>query len=126
MGGKNFIGSFSYNVKDSEIVDECTRIAKQDGISFSEFVVACLKEQIAQKKVRGSPNPLNVYYGKPEEKPSHNNNNLDTPTLDQWISKLKDMEDIREIASIQGHHNRVVEKCKIRINQLKAKGIGLL
>lgn len=85
MGGKNFVGSFSYNVKDSEIIDECTKMAKQDGISFSEFVVACLKEQVAQKKATASEvmslDAINIICRRQEDKPIQ----LD---LTQWIDTV--------------------------------------
>jgi|SRR5262245_17270508 len=62
MGGKNFVGSFSYHVSDSEVIDECMKLAKTDGISFSEFVVACLKEQVRKKGVGDKPNAIGVLY----------------------------------------------------------------
>lgn len=62
MGGKNFIGSFSYNIEEAEIIDECIKMAKEDGISFSEFIVSLLKEQTRKKIVGPSENPIGVLY----------------------------------------------------------------
>lgn len=117
MGGKNFIGSFSYNVKDSETIDECMKIAKQDGISFSEFIVACLKEQVNQKKVIGCASPINVSYGKHEEKPLQ----LD---LDGWLGHVGQVQEQVELSKLKGQFATVCQVIDRRSMDLRMKRIG--
>jgi hypothetical protein len=116
MGGKNFIGSFSYNVKDSEIIDECTRIAKQDGISFSEFIVACLKEQVIQKKVVGQNNPLNISYGKLEEKPFQSD-------LTAWFDHVDSVNKHQELNKLKGQALALCKRVDKRSMELYRSGI---
>lgn len=100
MGGKNFVQSFSYNLKDAEIIDECIRIARQDGVSFSEFVVSLLKEESKRKKAVGDQTPINISYGIHKEKPLQ----LD---LDGWLGHVGQVQEQVELNKLKGQFARV-------------------
>jgi len=130
MGGRNIIGSFSYNVKDMETVEQAEKMAKADGISFSEFVVALLKEEVHRKKVVGQgsePNSLNlrtmldpgITYVTEKQK------RFEYPTLDQWIEKIKTLNSPQEIGRLQGYHHKAKEICKMRLEQIRKESFSL-
>lgn len=111
---------------------EFEELCKEQDVSVSEGLRLLIEREL-EKKVKGEivePNPLNLprntidtYVCNPKKSLESKNNIL--TTLDQWIAKLKTMESIPAIAKIQGHHNRVAEKCKARIYQLKSTGADL-
>jgi len=47
MGGRNLIGSFSYNLKDLDTIESVEKEAAKLNISFSEYVVRTLKAAVA-------------------------------------------------------------------------------
>lgn len=101
---------------EQQIYKEFEQLCQEEHIYPSQKLQELMIETL-QKKVVGQ-NPLNVSYGTPKEK-SLDSKRFLIPTLDEWIIKLKEMDNIGEIGSIQGYHTRVAEKCRIRINQLK-------
>jgi hypothetical protein len=94
---KHAITSFSYPLKEIDIVEEAEKLAKTDGKSLSQLILRLLKEEISQKKVKGSPNPLNIYSLVPEEKPFPG-------TLDQWIKRTDAIQLIKEVDADMAEH----------------------
>lgn len=102
------------------VYEEFEEICYKERISISKKIQNFMEEEI-QKNPSGDQTPIKITYRKQQNKPTQS-----VPiTLDQWIHKLKTMESIPEIGRIQGFHKTVAEKCKMRIYQLKSRGVGL-
>ena len=112
MVSRRMIQTFSYPADKVEIIEKVTKMARQDGISFSEYVFALLEAE-ARKKVEGSESPINVFYGIPENKP------LQTD-LTQWIQTVHDSKNdvtmLTRIAKI-GHALEITANDYIRRNK---------
>lgn len=104
-----------------DFVDLCDREHKSTSLKFSEMM-----EDELQKNALGvgrQPNPLNIHtYTYVPEIPSLSEPK--EPPLDYWFSKIGQTNNIQEVGYIQGYGNKIVLKCKIRINQLKSRGEG--
>lgn len=50
MVSRSMVSTFSYNVKDADIIREAEVMAKQDGRSFSELVIRLIKEEVQKKE----------------------------------------------------------------------------
>src|SRR5262245_21501389 len=107
MASKSMVQTFSYPVNKAEMIEKAAKIAKADGVSFSEFLVSLVEEEV-RKKVKGeeSPNPLNL--------PSSNNTYVLNPkkslesenmSLDQWVNKVKTIHSLPELGKIKGYHS---------------------
>ena len=118
MKGKNSVSSFSYNEKDSEIIDECIRMARMDGISFSEFIVACLKEQVSRKKAIGEANPINISYGNEIKK--HFPRQLN---LNEWLDHISIIQEPKELNKLKGQALELARRVDRRSMELYRKGI---
>lgn len=105
---------------EMNVYEEFEELCKKESISISKKIQSFMVDEI-QKNPSGDQTPIKITYRKQQNKPTQS-----VPiTLDQWIHKLKTMESIPEIGRIQGFHKTVAEKCKMRIYQLKSRGVGL-
>lgn len=115
---KHAITSFSYPLKEIDIVEEAEKLAKTDGKSLSQLILRLLKEEISQKKVKGSPNPLNISYGIAEEKPLQLN-------LEHWIDHVAQVQEHRELNRMKGIAQEIVRRTDKRSIELRKMGIKL-
>jgi hypothetical protein len=127
MTSKSIVGSFSYHVRDMEIVEQAEKMAAADGISFSEFLLSLLKEEVHRKKVIGGngcePDSLglsrlsmqlgNIMYSTNKDKPSFQS------LITQWTEKVKNMHNPQEIGAHYGYHKRMLEICKVHLERVK-------
>lgn len=113
---KHAITSFSYPLKEIDIVEEAEKLAKEDGKSLSQLILRLLKEEITQKKVRGSPNPLNISYNMQEEKPLQ-------LELDRWMQHVSELDNHQQLSTLKGRMLAITKQIDRRSMELYRSGI---
>jgi hypothetical protein len=96
---KSLVTGFSYSIDDISVIDEIDKIAKEDGVSFSQVVMQQLKELVHQKKAfeaaaKGENissvsilgyNVIQSGEQYQEQQQQQHKSNLLVKTLDSWI-----------------------------------------
>lgn len=124
MGGNHIIHSFSYHIDERAMIKRAEDIAHDMGISFSEYVVRCMKasdpvvgEGGSQKKEVGqgaSQGPTNIegndtheFKGKPEVDTN------DIYSINQYINSIDDASTLRRLQK-NGHVIDTVAKTRLK------------
>lgn len=94
------VESFSFSPDEIEVINECKKIAKEDGVSFGQVVMRQLKELVHQKKAfeaaaKGENISLSILgydhilaeqqEQQQEQSPRQEHKSNLVKTLDQWI-----------------------------------------
>jgi len=126
MGGFNAIQSFSYNMKDREYIVRAEQAAKDLGLSFSQYMVRCIKADIGelpQKKVLGPVNP-NTNESNQESAdegykgiPAINSDRRDI------LDYVKQVTEIGELGKIQGNGKFMHDLSKQKIQLMKVHSV---
>lgn len=96
---KSLVTGFSYSIDDVSVIDEIDKIAKEDGVSFSQVVMRQLKELVHQKKafeaaakgenisvtILGYNHALAEQEQQQEQSPRQEHKSNLVKTLDSWI-----------------------------------------
>ena len=109
------IHRFNVNIeKDrfNDFKDLCWEERKSISDKINELII-----ETVEKKALGDQTPINVSYGKEQEKPLQQQ--PQQLTLNDWVVKISEMDNLQEIGAIHGYHKRIMEKCKVRMNQIR-------
>lgn len=123
MGGFNAIETFSYNMRDREVIVKAQKIAEQLDMSFSAYVVKCLKaindEGGSQKKEEGTNrSPIPMISSKEENEEVEYIPTIESERVDIY-NFVKSRTDTRELGKIEGNGKFMTSLAKRKIYEIK-------
>jgi hypothetical protein len=112
------IQTFSYPANKAEIIEKATKMARADGISFSEFLISLVEEEVRKKAV-GLENPIGFLYNIYN---NHKQKPLQTD-LTQWLEHVDTVNNHQELNIILGQASAILNKVNKRSMELRKLGI---
>lgn len=115
MVSKSIIQTFSYPISKAEMIEEATKMAKADGVSFSVFIISLLEQEV-RKKAEGSENPIGVLY--------NIYNNPKQKGLQSDIRNFMRRNDIIKIAKdLTSQECDIIASNLLRVSRFKREGV---